>query len=1058
MTKLPSIKNRYLPWKRNAAGPVPPGLEALFDAQYYLNQNPDVVDSGMDPFVHFMRYGWREGRDPSDHFALNWYVIKYGLEADQNPLVHFVQVGQAAGYWTAPRTNQEVIDALFDAQYYLHQNPDVAESGMDPFEHFMRYGWREGRDPSALFSLEFYAGEYKLRSGQNPFLHYVQVGRKLGYFPHPDYSDYGLKYLDITKVINAFDPIFYLRHNPDIAVAKINPFSHFMTHGWREGRDPSAEFSVSYYLDENSDISESGENPFVHYILYGQAEGRRPRGHLSAAEELLRAVDFESYDRDEADAIRADFDVDYYLEQYPEVAEMGHDPVAHYLLVGAEFGYNPSADFSTEYYLRTYPEIAAAGHNPFVHYCRWGRKELRQAQSYIEAAKVGFRPLVSVIIPNYNHAAYLRQRLQSIADQSYDNIELIILDDASTDDSISVIRDTLRALDMEARIEVNKVNSGSVFAQWRKGLDLARGDLIWICESDDFCDPDFLVHLVPAFADQSVNIAFGRIQFADKDGVFMPGLDTYREGAEPGIWDSNLTRPAACWFNRGFGVNNLYANVGGGIFRKPDLSDAIWDTAQSFKICGDWFLYIHIAGAGQISYASEAVAYFRQHGSNTSASNFHQRYYYDENIRILRLLISRWGLPLETRRAFLSKVKAQYDAIDDADKWGQFDTVFDTTALMQESRTEPHIQLYFLGFHPGGGELFPINLANALTQAGRIVSMVAVDMSDINEDMRGRLNSQVPVYHIDHLIEASRGVFLHAAGVSVINSHIANSDGFLAQIDEAPIEVPYVVTLHGSYVGLENADDQVITWITDNVHAWVYTADRNLEFFENRPVDHTLFTKLPNAMPPDPRPAPFSRADLGIAASDTVFMLVARGVKRKGWRAAVEAFKTLRATREDIHLLLIGEGPATEDARHRAGDQAGVHFLGYQSQINGILRLTDCMLLPTRFEGESYPLCLIQALQEQVPVIATDIGEIRSMMTANDKAAGLILENQRDSTAYLAALTEAMEKICDPGQRAKFSVVAKTCGAKFDMARLVEDYVRIYQQAQQRFETTTLAR
>ena len=1031
---------------------MPPGVLELFDPAYYLARNPDVAASGMDPLRHFMAYGWREGRDPSKDFALSWYGGHYGLKADQNPLVHYVQTGRAAGYLTAPQTDQEAIEALFDPAYYLARNPDVAQSGMDPLEHFMAYGWREGRDPSALFSLEFYASQHRLKPGQNPFLHYIQIGRKAGHFPHPDHCEYGLTHPEAARVIAAFDAVFYLRQNPDIAQARIDPFSHFMSHGWREGRDPSAEFSVSYYLDENRDIYQSCENPFVHYVLHGQAEGRRPRppGDSIAPPQ----VDWQSYDRSEAKDIRADFDADYYLEHHPELAGAGHDPVVHYLLVGAALGFDPRADFSTRYYLETYPEIAAAGHNPFVHYCRWGRKELRQTQSYMKAARATYRPLISIIVPNYNHAPFLRQRLQSIADQSYDNIELIILDDASTDDSRAVIRATLEELGLKARLEVNKVNSGNVFGQWRKGLDLAKGELIWICESDDFCEPDFLMHLVPYFADQSVNIAFGRIQFADAKGAFMPGLDGYRESAEPGIWDAPLTRPAARWFSGGFGVNNLYANVGGGIFRKPDLPDAVWDQAQDFKICGDWFLYIHIAGPGQISYDPGAVAYFRQHDRNTSAANFHQRYYYEENIRILRLLIARWGIPVPTRRAFLDKIKAQYDQLETAADWGPFEAVFNTPALLDAARTERHIQLYFLGFHPGGGELFPINLANAMVQAGLMVSMVAADMHEINPDMRARLSPRVPVYHNDHLTEAGRGAFLHAAGVSVINSHVANSDTFLAQMDGGPIEVPYVVTLHGSYVGLENAHDQIITWITGNVAAWVYTADRNLEFFDAHPVDQALFTKLPNAMPPDPRPAPFTRADLGIAPQDTVFMLVARGIKRKGWRAAITAMRALRQTRgrTDIHLLLIGEGDATDDARQSADGLPGVHFLGYQSQINGILRLSDCMLLPSRFEGESYPLCLIQALQEHVPVIATDIGEIRTMMSAGAEPAGIILQNQRESAAYFAALTEAMDKMRDPDLRAGFCAVAKICAAEFDMARLVTRYVRIYDQARQRFE------
>lgn len=952
------------------------------------------------------------------------------------------------------KETSEKVAAIFDAKFYLAQNPDVVEAGVKPLVHFMRYGWREGRDPAPGFSLLDYASLHRLPADVNPLLHYVQRGQAESLTTNLNVKKFGLEFDDLEQVKAGFDRLYYLRCNPDVAADGIDPFDHFMAHGWHEGRNPSDAFDTAYYLAKYPDIAEGGINPFAHYILHGQAEGRRTLPQVKSAENLLNAVDWDSYDREEAAAIAPFFDSKFYIDCYPEVLKSRQDPVVHYLLAGAALGYDPRPDFSTRYYTNTYPEIAAAKHNPFVHYCRWGKNEMRQTQSYIQVARRSYRPKVSVIVPNYNHAPYLRQRITSIANQTYDNIELIILDDTSTDNSREVICALVNELGLDAKLEFNKVNAGNVFTQWQKGLSLATGDLVWICESDDFCEPDFLEHLVPAFADESVNIAFGRIQFSDSKGNFMPGLDGYREGAEPGIWNATLTRPAARWFAGGFGVNNVWANVGGGLFRRMNLDAQVWEEVRNFKICGDWFLYIHLAGGGQITYEPRAVAYFRQHDTNTSARNFHQRYYYEENMEILRLLIRRWGIPTETRHAMLGKVRAQYDQFKLDAEWGAFDTVFDTEALMKGCREDIHIQLYFLGFHPGGGELFPINLANALTGAGFVTSMVAADMQEINDDMRARLDRRVPVYHHDHLVDCGRASFLRDAGVSVINSHVASSDAFLAQIDSSSIEVPYVVTLHGSYVGLAEAHEEIITWITNNVTSWIYTADRNLEFFEDRPHDPAKFSKLPNAMPHDDRPAPFNRTELGISESDTVFILIARGVKRKGWRAAVEAFRKLRDERgvDDVHLLLIGEGGATDNARARASGVTGIHFLGYQSHINGILRLSDCMILPTRFEGESYPLCLIQAIQEHVPVIGTDLGEIRSMMSVDGELTGLLLDNQRDSAAYFRTLADAMKRMCDSELRAQFRDRARNCAEKFDMGRLVDSYLEVYCTAHRRFE------
>src|ERR1700752_894581 len=93
-------------------------------------------------------------------------------------------------------------------------------------------------------------------------------------------------------------------------------------------------------------------------------------------------------------------------------------------------------------------------------------------------------PKVSVVVPNYNHARFLQKRIESILRQSYQDFELILLDDCSTDDSQAIL--SQYAGDARVRLEFNPVNSGSTFKQWNKGVGLARGKYVWIAESDDY--------------------------------------------------------------------------------------------------------------------------------------------------------------------------------------------------------------------------------------------------------------------------------------------------------------------------------------------------------------------------------------------------------------------------------------------------------------------------------------------------------------------------------------------------------------------------------------------
>lgn len=100
-------------------------------------------------------------------------------------------------------------------------------------------------------------------------------------------------------------------------------------------------------------------------------------------------------------------------------------------------------------------------------------------------------PAFSIILPNYNHAAFLFERIESILQQSYQDFEIIILDDKSTDNSREII-ERYRSHPKISRIIYSDSNGGSPFLQWKKGIELATADWIWIAETDDIADPSFL--------------------------------------------------------------------------------------------------------------------------------------------------------------------------------------------------------------------------------------------------------------------------------------------------------------------------------------------------------------------------------------------------------------------------------------------------------------------------------------------------------------------------------------------------------------------------------------
>lgn len=235
--------------------------------------------------------------------------------------------------------------------------------------------------------------------------------------------------------------------------------------------------------------------------------------------------------------------------------------------------------------------------------------------------------------------------------------------------------------------------------------------------------------------------------------------------------------------------------------------------------------------------------------------------------------------------------------------------------------------------------------------------------------------------------------------------------------------------------------------ITQYVDHFVYTADKNLLPLKAQAIPNDRFTKMANAMPIDPTPYPQTRAEMGIAEDAIVFTLVARGIKRKGWRTAIEAFRQIRSRnpQQPMHLCMVGEGSEPDFHKKAYGSDPDISFLGYQSRIHGLYRISDVAIVPTRFSGESFPLCIIQALQTGTPVIGSDVGEISRMLEGDTgELGGIIVKAVRDTDQFIRYFSDAMETILDTDLRNKLSKNALEIGERYEMGQLVDKYSNIY--------------
>ena len=211
-------------------------------------------------------------------------------------------------------------------------------------------------------------------------------------------------------------------------------------------------------------------------------------------------------------------------------------------------------------------------------------------------------PTVSVIVPNYCHAAYLEQRIESILGQTYQDFELILLDDCSTDQSREIL-ERYRNHPRVSRILYNEQNSGSPFKQWKKGLAEATGRYVWIAESDDFASPHFLEQCV-SILDKHPDCAvvFTSSYIVDAESRIM------REEIPIKCLNNKYLRFGSRFFvYRFLCPRNAIYNASMALVRRSALPKN--DSYTEYRYCGDWLFWILpvVPGGGEIRRLSAQV-------------------------------------------------------------------------------------------------------------------------------------------------------------------------------------------------------------------------------------------------------------------------------------------------------------------------------------------------------------------------------------------------------------------------------------------------------------------
>lgn len=230
-------------------------------------------------------------------------------------------------------------------------------------------------------------------------------------------------------------------------------------------------------------------------------------------------------------------------------------------------------------------------------------------------------PLVSVVIPCFNHENYLEQSILSVINQTYKNIELIVIDDGSKDNSVEMIKKLQETLNFKF---ITQENMG-ICKTLNKAVKLSTGKYISILASDDYWDITKIEKQVNILENSNSEFSFTQaVEFDQKGGkkIFPKKINLNRINKT--IFVKNIIPAGTIFFTR-----NLYNQLNG------------FDENLKME---DWDFVIRSSFLTQISFIKQPLLYYRSHDSNIMKTRLRKEIYKDKAIMLAKNfnLVSPW--------------------------------------------------------------------------------------------------------------------------------------------------------------------------------------------------------------------------------------------------------------------------------------------------------------------------------------------------------------------------------------------------------------------------------
>jgi glycosyltransferase involved in cell wall biosynthesis len=268
------------------------------------------------------------------------------------------------------------------------------------------------------------------------------------------------------------------------------------------------------------------------------------------------------------------------------------------------------------------------------------------------------KPLISVIVASYDHSRFLDERIQSLLCQTYTNLEVIIIDDNSTDESVSIINKYLT--DSRVKLIKNPKNRGWINVS-NQGFDESTGDYLLFANCDDSCAPTLIEELLNQFNSSSkIGLAYSRSLIIDEFGEILSDDFAGREEKFRKFCSSNVVidgKLMARFLMRSCVIPNLSAAL---------ISKVAFEKSGGFshkyEICSDWDFYIRLSEQFAVGYISLPLNNFRKHSNSIRSTAGVVKL----NKEILELLLEKSRMQSSS---FLARIQRRFNAMSLLSEW-----------------------------------------------------------------------------------------------------------------------------------------------------------------------------------------------------------------------------------------------------------------------------------------------------------------------------------------------------------------------------------------------------